>query len=140
MSYRNPLLLGTKLSLLWLFAILNMLFRDVHELTMSSTIEEILTGHLNGVAMSEGLLVVGAFIVELLLLGFLFSSFARPRIARRINLILAPIAILGTIAARPSDPDDFIFAAIEIVTFCVIWWLAWGWETKPLEDTKDAAI
>lgn len=128
MNTDHDLPTGVKLSFLWLFAMLNMLFRDVHELTMAGTIEEILTGHLNGAAMSEGLLVVGAVLVELLMLGFLLSSLLRPKAARWLNLILAPIAALGVVAARPSDPDDFIFAAIEIVTFCVIWRIAQQWK------------
>ncbi|MFY0682334.1 MAG: hypothetical protein JXR13_17305 [Thalassovita sp.] len=136
MTPQSDLPTGTKLSLLWLFAILNIVFRDLHELTMASTIEEILTGHLNGAPMSEGLLVVGAFLVELLLLGFLLSSLLRPKLARWINLVLAPIAILGTLAAQPSDPDDYIFAVIEIATFCAIWWIARGWTpAKPHLET-----
>ncbi len=128
MKTEHGLPTGVKLSFLWLFAILNMLFRDVHELTMAGTIDEILTGHLNGVAMTEDLLVIGAVLVELLLLGFLLSSLLSARAARWFNLILAPIAALGVVAARPSDPDDFIFAAIEIATLCVIWWCARQWK------------
>ena len=66
--------MGLKLSLLWLFAILNMAFRDLHEFLIADTVEQILTGHVNGVAMSEGLLLFGAFIIELVLLGFLLSG------------------------------------------------------------------
>lgn len=137
MSIRHDLPIGTKLSWLWLFAILNMVFRDLHELTMASTIEEILTGHLNGAPMSEGLLVIGAFLIELVLLGFLFSSLLRPSTARWVNLLLAPVAILGTLAARPSDPDDYIFALIEIITFCVIWWTARGWNVASTQNEKE---
>lgn len=136
MIIRNELPVGIKLSLLWLFAILNIVFRDIHELTMASTIEEILTGHLNGTPMSEGLLVIGAFLVELLLLGFLFSSLLRPKAARWLNLFLAPVAILGVIAARPSDPDDYIFATVEIVTFCGIWWMASQWKVVATTQAK----
>ncbi len=119
--------MGLRLGMLWLFAILNMLFRDIHELTTASALEEILSGYLNGVAMTEGLLVIGAFVVELLLVALLFSVLWPRRRARILNLIIAPIAILGTIAARPSDPDDFIFAAIEITTFVVIFIWAYRW-------------
>lgn len=72
MARQYELPMGLKLSMLWLFAILNAVFRDIHELTMAGTIEEILTGQMNGAPMSEGLLVVGAFLVELFLIGFLF--------------------------------------------------------------------
>lgn len=128
---QNEIPLGLKLAILWLFTILNMVFRDIHELTMAGTLEEILDGRLNGVVMSEGLLVVGAFAVELVLLGFLGSALLKPRAARRMNLVLPILAILGTIAARPSDPDDYIFAIIEILTFGAIWWMAVKWKTEP---------
>ena len=116
-----------RLSLLWLFAILNMLFRDIHELTMADTIREILSGRLNGVAMTEELLVLGALVVELLLLAFLLTSLLPRRQARLLNLVVAPLAIAGAIAAGPSDPDDYFFAAIEVATFAVIFILAWRW-------------
>lgn len=132
MSPQNEIPFGLKLAMLWLFAILNMVFRDIHELTMAGTIEEILTGRLNGVVMSEGLLVVGAVVVELLLLGFIGSVLLKPYIARRMNLVLPVLAIFGTIAARPSDPDDYIFAIIEILTFCAIWWFTLKWKIEPV--------
>jgi len=128
---QNEIPFGLKLAILWLFAILNMVFRDIHELTMAGTLEEILDGRLNGVVMSEGLLVLGAFAVELVLLGFLGSALLKPSVARSMNLVLPILAILGTIAARPSDPDDYIFAIIEILTFAAIWWKALKWKTEP---------
>lgn len=131
MTTHSDLPMGLKLSLLWLFAILNMAFRDLHEFLIADTVEQILTGHVNGVAMSEGLLLFGAFIIELVLLGFLLSGLLRPKAARSLNLILAPLAIIGTLAARPGDPDDYVFAVIEIATFCVIFWLAFRWKAEP---------
>lgn len=131
-KYQLPF--GTKLSLLWLFAILNIIFRDIHELTMSNTLEEILSGRLNGVEMSEELLVFGAFIVQLPLLGFLLSNLMQAVAVRRLNLILAPIAIIATILANPSDPDDYIFASIEMITFGIIFFKAWRW---PLTSTNE---
>jgi len=91
--------MGMKLSLLWLFAILNMLFRDIHELTTASAVNEIIAGTLNGVPVTETLLVIGAIIVELLLIAMMASWMLPAKQARLINLILAPIAIIGTIAA-----------------------------------------
>lgn len=120
-----------RLSLLWLFAILNILFRDIHELTMAGTVREILSGHLNGVAVTEELLVFGALVVELLLLAFLLTNLLPRRPARLLNLVVAPLAIVGTIAAGPSDPDDYFFAAIEIATFAAIFILAWRWPADP---------
>ncbi len=117
------------LSMLWLFAILNIIFRDIHEFTMASTLNEILSGTVNGNPMSETVLLFGALAVELLLLGFLLTTVLPPRWSRTLNLILLPIAIIGMFFIPPADPDDFFFAVVELCTFIVAFFLAWRWET-----------
>ncbi|MEL7428451.1 MAG: DUF6326 family protein [Pseudomonadota bacterium] len=122
--------LGSTLSVLWLFAILNILFRDIHELTTASAINEILSGHVNGNPISEELLFGAAFAVELLLLGFLLSSLLKAPWARVLNLVLAPLAIVGVIFGAPSDLDDYFFAFVEICTFGLIFIIAWRWKSE----------
>ena len=116
------------IALLWLFAILNMVFRDIHEFTMSSTINDILSGTVNGNPMSETVLLFGAFAVELLLLGFLLSALLPPRWSRFLNLSLIPIAVVGMFYIPPNDPDDVFFAIIQLCTFAVTFVLAWRWK------------
>ena len=119
---------GKTISLLWLFAILNILFRDIHELTTASAVNEILSGYVNGNPISEGVLLVGAFAVELLLLVFLLSSLLPARAARAMNLFLAPLAIVGTVFGAPSDPDDYFFATVTVIVFASIFVLCWNWK------------
>lgn len=123
----NPERFGQTLSMLWLFAILNILFRDIHEMTMASTINDILSGTVAGNPVTEAVLLAGAFAVELLLLAFLLSTLLAPTWARLLNLILAPIAIAGTFYVPPADPDDIFFAVVEVCTFVAIFLLAWRW-------------
>lgn len=123
---------GQTISLLWLFAILNILFRDVHELTTASSINEILSGHVNGNPISEEILFGAAFAVELLLLSFLLSSLLKARWARLVNLVLAPLAILGVIFGAPGDLDDYFFAVVTISTFLAIFVLSWNWVTDEI--------
>lgn len=129
---------GKTLSALWLFAILNTLFRDIHQLVVDTTIQEILTGHMNGNAVTEMVLFYGAFAVELLLLAMLLSRLLKPAHARAMNLILVPIAGLGTLMAPPSDLDDYVFASVFIATLAVIFVLAWNW--KDAAETPDASL
>ncbi len=121
---------GKSLSLLWLFAILNTLFRDVHEMTIAHNLEEILAGYVNGNPMSEGVLLVGAVVVELLLLAFLLSALLPAHLARMMNLVLAPLAMVGTVFGVPNDPDDYFFAAVVVTTFATIFVLAWRWHPQ----------
>lgn len=130
LALRNPENLGHTLSLLWLFAILNILFRDIHEMTMASTINEILSGHFAGNQVSEGTLLAGAFAVEILLLAFLMSSLLVPYWSRVLNLIVVPIVVAGTFYIPPADPDDFFFAFVEICTFVAIFVLALRWNPE----------
>lgn len=115
------------LSLLWLFAILNMVFRDIHEFTMADTINEVLSGTVNGNPMSETVLLFGAFAVELLLLGFLLSAVLPKRWARGLNLVLVPLAVAGVFSMPPADPDDLFFALVELCAFVTAFVLAWRW-------------
>lgn len=121
----NP---GPTLSLLWLFAILNTLFRDIHELVVASTIEEILSGSLNGAPVTDAALVAGAVAIQILLLSVVFSTVLQPRWARRWNLLAAPLMLAGTFFAPPDDPDDYLFAFVVLGAFATIFLIAWRWD------------
>ncbi len=135
----DPNDLRPALSLLWLFAILNMVFRDIHEFTMASTLNEILSGTINGNPMSETVLLYGAFAVEILLLGFLLSAVLPARWARNLNLVLVPAAIAGMFVVPPADPDDIFFAIVEICALAAAFVLAWRWtpHTHPFKTRGD---
>jgi hypothetical protein len=126
-THSDPDDLRPTLSLLWLFAILNMIFRDIHEFTMADTINEIMSGTVNGNPMTEIVLLYGAFAVELLLLGFLLSAVLPARWARALNLVLPPTAVAGMVFIPPADPDDVFFALVELGAFGTAFALAWRW-------------
>lgn len=125
---------GKTISLFWLFAILNTLFRDVHELTTATAINEILSGYVNGNPITEEVLFGAAFAVELLLLAFLLSSLLAPRAARMLNLFLAPLAIVGIIFGSPSDLDDYFFSVVTVATFSTIFILCWNWKAEKVSN------
>lgn len=136
-NFRSSDDLGKTLSLLWLFAILNVVFRDIHELTTASAIQEITSGYVNGNPITEGVLLAAGFAVELLLLAFLLSSLLAPKAARILNLALAPLAIVGIFLAPPNDPDDYFFATVVAGTFLAIFVLAWNWKLAAHSDRYD---
>jgi len=139
-SHHNDL--RPTLSLLWLFAILNIIFRDIHEFTMASTINEILSGTVNGNPMTETVLLYGAVAVELLLLAFLLTALLPPAKARLLNLVMVPITLLGMAIVPPADPDDIFFALIVFTALAAIFILAWRWsphaQAKELQRGRHA--
>lgn len=126
----HPKSLGKTLSLLWMFAILNVLFRDVHELTTASAANEILTGYVNGNPVTEEVLFYAAFGVELFLLGSLLSQLLRPIFARWYNLVSVPSVLAGMLMSPPADLDDYFFATVVISTLIAIFVIALRWDTK----------
>ncbi len=52
------------LSTLWIFVLFNMIFRDLHEFGRPGFLEEIMTGVVNGVQITEGLMLIGGIMAE----------------------------------------------------------------------------
>ena len=63
------------LSALWLFILLNIIFRDIHQFVLASHIEMLLTGHYSGIEITEGLMLLGGFLVQVPIAMVLFSLF-----------------------------------------------------------------
>lgn len=118
------------ITLLWVFAILNTVFRDIHEMAKAETVREILGGTLNGNPVTEPVLLAGAVAVEVFLLAPLLTHLLSARWARQVNLALAPLAVLGGFLAPPNDPDDYFFAAVTSASFIAIFWMAWRWDVR----------
>src|SRR5215216_2702946 len=47
------------LSTIWIFVLFNIAFRDIHEILRPGFLEEVMTGTINGVQMTEGFLLLG---------------------------------------------------------------------------------
>jgi hypothetical protein len=54
----------TLLSALWLFILLNIIFRDIHQFVLASHLEMLLTGYYNGIEITEELMLLGGFLVQ----------------------------------------------------------------------------
>jgi len=118
------------LSTLWLFVLLNMIFRDIHEFIKAEFIQEILTGIVNGTQITEGLLLIGAIMIELPIVMVLLSRVLKYGINRWANIIISSFNIALIIINRPGDYDDIFFAAIEIAALLLIIRYAWKWSEQ----------
>jgi hypothetical protein len=117
----------TKLSTLWIFVLLNVIFRDIHELFRPGLLEEMTTGTVNGVQMTEGTLLVAGIMLEILIAMVILSRILEYRVNRWANIIVGALAMPLVIGIGPKDLDDMFFATIEVVALALIIWFAWKW-------------
>ena len=117
----------TKLSALWLFILLNIIFRDIHQMTIASHLEMLLTGTYNGTMITDTIMLFGGFLVEVPIAMVLFSLLLNRRIGRPVTFVAALMTTGTLLSTPPSDPDDIFFLIIELAAMSAILWTAWTW-------------
>lgn len=120
----------TKLSALWLFILLNIIFRDIHQMTMASHLEMLLTGTYNGTVITDTIMLIGGFLVEVPIAMVLFSLLLNRKIGRPVTFFAALMTTGTLLSTPPSDPDDVFFLIIELAAMSAILWTAWTWPDR----------
>ena len=117
-----------KLSSLWVFVFLNMIFRDLHEFGRAGFLEEVMTGVVNSVQITDGLMLIGGIMIAIPLLMIPLIQFLNFKASRLSNLVMGVLQIVSVIGVnRAPDLDDIFFAVIELVALLLILRLAWSW-------------
>ena len=121
-----------KLSSLWIFVLINMLFRDMHEFARVGFLEGILEANANGTQASDGLLLTAGIVLELAIIMIIVPRFLTIKIARWANIVVGLIFIATTIGFNlQPDLDDLFFAAMEMIGLISIIVIAWRWNHEP---------
>ena len=120
---------GNLISRLWIFSFFTMVYRDIHEMAVADTIEGILAGTYEGNPVTDAGLVAGGIVMVLLLATYVLTPILKPNLARRLNLFMPPITIVGVFYLIPNDPDDFVLAAATVVAVLTIFIISFFWRT-----------
>jgi len=126
---------NTKLSALWLFILLNIIFRDLHQFANRPFLEMLLTGSYNGIEVTETLMLLGGFLAEVPVAMVLFSLLLTRRIGRPVTFIAAFITTATFLSSAPSDMDDVFHLVIELAAMVVILWTAWTWPKREIAQS-----
>ncbi len=120
MQWRNIL------SGLWLYFLLNILFRDVHEFLRTGYLEQVISGVVFGNRLTEEILLYSAFAIQIPLLMTVLSRVMSDSINRWSN-IMASIVMFVTIVVfnRNPDLDDIVFSVVEALALVAICYIAW---------------
>lgn len=117
----------TLLSALWLFILLNIIFRDIHQFVLASHLQMLLTGYYNGMEITEELMLLGGFLVQVPIAMVLFSLLLTRRIGRPVTILAATITTGTLLSSAPTDMDDTFHLVIELAALVAIFWTAWTW-------------
>ena len=118
---------NTKLSALWLFILLNIIFRDLHQFANEPFLEMLLTGTYNGIELTEELMLLGGVLAEVPIAMVLFSLLLNRGIGRPVTFVAAFITTATLVSSAPSDMDDVFHLVIELAAMLAILWTAWMW-------------
>lgn len=111
----------TLLSTLWLFVLLNMIFRDLHEMAKKSFIEQILSSEI-----TEELLLVFGFVLEIPILMVVLSRILNDKANKWTNFFAVLVLVGGVLSTAPSaDMDDIFFMIMQCGALVVIVMTSW---------------
>lgn len=119
-----------KLSALWIFVFLNIIFRDIHEFFRPELLQEAITGVVNGTVITDEMMLIAGILLEIPILMVILSRVLPYRVNRWANIIVAPLTILITISAGINDMDDMWFISIASFGLLYIMWTAWTWRKQ----------
>jgi uncharacterized membrane protein YhaH (DUF805 family) len=128
----------TLLSTLWIFVLFNIIFRDLHQLGKAGFIEEIMSGVVNGVKLTDELALLGGFLAEIPILMVLLSRILDDKANKWANLIAGIITLVVFATAAPyADMDDVFHVVIEVVA--ILWIFRIAWKLPSLKKTQTHA-
>jgi len=121
----------TLLSTLWIFVILNMFARDIHELGRPGMLEQVMSGVVDGVTVTDELMLLGGIMFEVFIIMVVLSQVLKYKINRCVNMIMSLIAIAIVVMTNLSpDLDNIFFMIIEIISLVAIIVIAWRWKIE----------
>ena len=116
-----------KLSLLWLFVMLNYIYADILTLMDSSALNDILSGSLG---VTPILLFMGAILMEIPIAMVFLSLILSHKINKWANIlagIIKTLAVFGSMFVGTPALYYIFFGVIEIITTITIVIIAWKW-------------
>src|SRR5262245_56127758 len=105
--------LRVKLSTLWIFVMLNMVFADIVGFMNPGALEKIMTGRV-GFEITQQLLLVFSILLEIPIAMILLSRIMKYRANRWANIGAAVITILFVIGGGSLNLSYIFFATIEV--------------------------
>lgn len=131
---------GKRLSLLWIFAMLNYLYCDIVTLMDPGQLKQFLSGSVEGMQIDQAFLLGASVLMEIPIVMVLLSRTLAHRPNRLANIIAGTIMTavqLATLLSGTPTPYYIFFSIVEIATTLFIVQYAWRWTVqRPDQDDR----
>jgi hypothetical protein len=123
------------LSSLWVFIILNFFARDIHELGRPGMLEQMMSGSIDGVVITEMLMLLGGIMIEIPILMTILALLLPYGINRWTNISvgLLTMAMIVAMNLKP-DLDNVFFMSIQLIALIAIVGIASRWQAPERPD------
>ena len=113
------------LSSLWAFVALNIAFADILGLYTPGVIPEVIEGVIEGVTITENLMLVAAVFIQIPVAMIVAMQFLPVRVWRTVNAPAIVVTALFVVGGGSLKPHYIFFAICEILALLSIGLLVW---------------
>lgn len=121
----RPSDIRVKISTLWIVVMFNMAFADILSFITPGVLEGLASGSADGMALTPGLLLAFAVLIEIPIAMIFFSRFLSFTIARWANIVAAVITMLWIIVGGSLHLHYIFFCAVQVLCLATIIRSAW---------------
>lgn len=125
------------LSTLWIFLTVNYIFCDVFTLMHAADLQQLLTGKVGNMEVTQEFLLSFAIIMEIPMLMILLSRMLNFKLNRILNVIAGILLTLiqgWSLTVGDTTLHYIFFSIIEIAASAYIVWIAWNWKETSLSS------
>lgn len=118
------------LSALWIFVLFNLFWADFHAFITPGFLQEIMTGSVRGIQITENLLLFAVLIHEIPVAMIVLSLVLGRNVNRWANIAAGALNFFFTVSDGPTDPDHIVFRTVTAFGLLLIIWYAWRWKKE----------
>jgi hypothetical protein len=119
-----------KLSLLWIFVVLNMVYADILSLMDSNSI---IRGIMVGAPLPAGGLLAGAIAMETSIAMVILSWVLTYKVNRWVTIIIG-VFMIWQIIIGGHGLYYLFFTSIEVASILLIIWFSWKWRSPEVQS------
>ena len=132
-----------KLAILWATLVFCYAYADIISFFQPGTLEELLTGEIAGMEMTQGFLFSMSILMSVSILMVVLSVLLKAKVNRLVNIIVGVFhgGVLATTLLVPGDTWAYYayFMMVEAVLIGMIVWHAWKWPEEQVAPKTEGS-